>query len=651
MQRLLTIIAALVLALPALASDSNIVRAYHLDRSGIGSSNLCDTSIGCPTIGIWFDDAVAGTYTAEIGGQVLTVNGNPTRISGPTHPAGFSAASGYTWRLDGTGDYLSLADAGGAFASQTAWSVSCVVTPRAGFASGDVLAAKWNTTGDKRSWRLYTGGTSAVLDISSDGTAGTITTLTKAASLALHRLSWVTASCDGAGNCSLWVDEMAVATSAAMGDPFEGDAALTIGADAEAAGDGPVDFAPCAYYDGALVAADHLRLARRYRGLYDGSGLQVVSFTAATPPAIQVAAPADGVTPLLVEMPAGSGMLGETASCVGVYGASAITNKCWRSSLETWAAGAPTGWTEALTSDGNCEGVALSPAHGSYVAACSTTDADDAVTLTSGCATVTGGTAMRLMAWAKTGSGAGLLDVNIIEDDSADCGSPTTTTSVINDQVPGAAWAKYSGNITLQAGTIRAQVQISLPAAAAQVTYIDALQFRAGSLASDAYCGADTDADAVCATSIPSHASAFSANGSQTVEFTGCTPYAAADLAAATYLWHDYSAATNQIMLRLLTTTDEPTWRVYDKDSGYLEVNPSTATNWLANTQYKIRAYMSGLGGLGITWPVGTWVTATTGAGTGIRSAATTATYLGSSNAAPGDAWITGLTYYRGWLR
>jgi hypothetical protein len=633
--------------------QSRIIRSYHLDRSGLGSSNLCDTSIGCPTLGVYFNQAVAATYVPEIGGAplTLTVAGNPTLVNAGTYPAGFTTP-GKTWRLDGTADSLSVADAAGAFAPPGAWSVVCGITPKVGFASGDVFVAKWNTTGEKRSWRLYTGGTSVVLDISADGTAGTITTLTKAAAIAANRASWITVTCDGAGNCYIYVDGLAVATSAAMPDPFVGDAALSIGADAEGAGDVPAELAPCAFYGGSISAATHARMAARWRGLYDGSGTQVVSVVNAAPPALQVAAPADSVEPFLVNMAANTTMLGKTASCSGLYGPSAVSNLVQYGSFETAAL---TGWTvDVGGTTGACAASTARSAHGSYSMRCSTADADDLVTATSACLTVTGGTAYRLTAWARLESGTGLLDINVLEDDSADCSSPTGTTAVINDEVPTAAWGTatgrpFSGNITTAAGTIRVQVQVSLPAAAAQALDIDAIQLRAGIVPMDSYCDAPTSATGVCSTSVTSHASALSANGAETIELTGCTPWAGTDGAAVNTMWGD-GAGANSLALFIYGTSDEPEWFLRDAAAADKYNQPNTS-NWSAATPSTLRAYFDGLGNMGLTWPVGTWFTTTGGAGTGIRSAAQALTYLCGSSVAGFDVWATGVKYYRGWMR
>jgi hypothetical protein len=655
MRRLLLLIAWLVLCGFDTQQGQGLVRSYHFDRSGSGSSNLCDTSVGCPTLGLWFGKEVAATYAADIGAYTLTVNGNPTRVSGPTWPSGL-VTPGYNWRFDGTGDYLSLAD-DPAFEVQD-FSVFMCVIPRAGWGVNEYLITKYSGGGaDARSWMVYTqaadGSTLQFLvNKAGTGNVGDYSTHAKTGAFAINRLTCFTAAYDyvGAANSimSIWVDELAVATNnAQVGPPFNGDRDFTIGGTV-AGGQPPADIFVAAYYPGVLTAADHQRLNRRFRGLYDGSGNNPVTVTAATMPAIQMAYPTSGVTPFLIDQPANSNMIGAVASgSGGLYGSSAIVNKCWRSSFETGAA--LTGWTIADGgTTGACAQSCIAPVHGSCEAACSTADADDTVTLTSGCATVTGGTSMWVAAWLKTAAGTGLVDVNVIEDDSADCATPTTTTAVINDAVPGAAYVRYSGAITLQAGTIRAQVQISLPAAAAQTTYIDAVTFRAG-IATDAFCTADTDADASCSTmvqSVADNGSLISANGSSSIVGTFRSPWAGTDATGTIVMATDgTAAAANSLYLSIASGTDEPAWNIYDGASAGKVVSPNVA-NWAAATDYTLKARRDGAGAMGLWWNAA-WNVTTGGAGTGIRSASQALLYICGSNAAGSDVWLRDLQAFR----
>ncbi len=655
------VVFGLCLGLHARAQDdgleSPIKRSYHLDRSGSGSSNLCDTSIGCPTLGIWFQQAVGATLTPDIGAAyVMTVNGNPTRVASGVYPSGF-ASPGYSWRFDGTGDFLSLAD-DPAF-EVADFSVFMCFTPRAGFTTNDVLIAKYDPTGNNRSWRVSsTNGTSVSLLISDDGTtgAGHYTVNTKSAAVSPGRLSCFTVTydytTDGNSLSNVWVDGLAVQNSAVMdGPPSPGIAAFTVGADATAAGDIPADIYVAAYYPGVLTAADHDKLRRRFRGVYDSSLSTYVSFTSATPPSLQVAGPNDGVTPYWIDMPANSGQLGQSGACQGIYGASATTNLVQYGSFETWAAGSPTGWTEVPTSTGDATQDTIYAAHGSSALQLNNADADDEITVKGACMVVTGGADYNLSWMDMLVSGTGSLDVVVYEDDSADCGSPTGHTLV--GVVPILATRiERETPYTMQAGTIRAQLWFTLPAGAAQVSVVDRAQLKPGPLNTDAYCDAPTAAPATCTAVIPSHPSALSANGSQTIEGTWCTPWAGTDLAAVTYpLFSDGAPATaNTIYYRMETATDEPSFYVVDAASAAKAISPNSA-NWAASTPYQLRSWFGGDGQLGMTWPVGSWGAVTAGAGSGIRAAAQATTYLCATSTAGTDSWINSLTYYRGQMR
>jgi hypothetical protein len=238
--------------------------------------------------------------------------------------------------------------------------------------------------------------------------------------------------------------------------------------------------------------------------------------------------------------------------------------------------------------------------------------------------------------------------VNILEDDSADCSSITTTTAVVDNAVPVADWARYSGAITLQAGTIRAQVQISLPAAAAQTTYIDAVTFRAG-IATDAFCTADTYADASCSTmeqSVADNGSLISANGSSSIVGTFRSPWAGTDLAGPFYLFSDgnYTAANTMTAL-FATSTDEPAFYIYDATPAARNLSPNVL-NWAANTDYTLKTRMDGLGAMGLWWN-SAWQTTTVGAGTGIRSASQALFYMCGRQAAGYDVWARSVEFYR----
>jgi hypothetical protein len=279
-------------------------------------------------------------------------------------------------------------------------------------------------------------------------------------------------------------------------------------------------------------------------------------------------------------------------------------------------------------------------AHGSAAARCSTADADDAITLTSACLTVTEATAYYVSAYAKKVSGTAVLDINILEDDSADCGSITTTTSVIDDAVPTTSWARQGGTITTGAGIIRAQVQISLPAAAAQSLDIDGVMLVAGATPTDALTTTDTDASAVSTYVNASVANKLTA-GAWQIELTARAPHAWSDTGTH-YLVYVPGTSGDNNRVDLYYSADVLNLDVYDASGTKKSSTVACAT--AANTAVAIKAKHT----------AGGEITACCGAacdaspGTAAIQASQGATmYLGNNNSAGSDVWISGLKIKR----
>ena len=210
---------------------------------------------------------------------------------------------------------------------------------RVGFAANSVYSGKFAAIA---TWLLYSPGdaTRVALLVSDDGTtgAGHASSVQKVSAVSINRLSCVTVSydyvADGTSVGNVWVDELAVATNAAMdGPPFNSANTFNIGSTASG-GNIPADFYVYAYYPGVLVAADHQRLSRWFHGLYDGTLSNVITVTSATSPSVQVAPAASGMYPFIMDMPANvTHVSAIAAGSGGVYAASALTNKCWRGSF------------------------------------------------------------------------------------------------------------------------------------------------------------------------------------------------------------------------------------------------------------------------------------------------------------------------------
>lgn len=633
--------------------SSGIVRRIPLNASGIYPSNVA----AAPTLEVDFSQAppgVGNTFTANTG-QTLTQKGSGiTRTTDGTYPAGVSGSQGHEWNFNGSTDYITstIGPPAGDF------SVMCVVTPSA-LTSNAIIIGNYRSPTSQRGWSLGQGAASTSFVLSDDGTSsgGHLSSLYLPNSLSIGRTSVIVSTydyvADGSSIMSLYVDKMTPATKTDADGPVYSNAEnISIAADGSGGGAlfaGTISH--CAYWDGiVLTPGQAAAILNTWLGVLSTSGVPV-STTAATPPALQVAAGDSGTEPFLRSFGANLNTISNNGSCSGLYGATATTNKVWRGSLETWAAGVPTGWTETITSTGDCAQTTASKAHLYSSARCVLVDADDAVSLTSGCATVSGNTGYQISAWAKSVSGTPLLTVTVIEDDSADCGSPTTTTDVISGATPTTSWGIQRGTITTQAATIRAQVRVTLPAAAAQVMDIDAVMMRGppgNGYITDAYCATDADSDAACSTTVNSTPSPYSANGPTTTTLTACTPYAGTALIAeSSVAFADgNSSAANSLAIAVINaTTDEPMYWIWDNSPNYKYVSPDIS-NWSALTSYALKYGHDGSGNLRLWWN-SAWQTTMGGAGTGKRSAAQTTTYLGGTNSLGHDVYVRDIVVFR----
>jgi len=354
-----------------------------------------------------------------------------------------------------------------------------------------------------------------------------------------------------------------------------------------------------------------------------------------------VAPPDSGTEPFLVSQPTNTTQVMSYATGMGgVSSARELDNLAQRGVLETWAAGVPTGWTEGVTSTGNCAQGTSRVAQGQSAARCTLADADDAVTLTSACLTVTGATLYSLSAWARLESGTGLLDLDLIEDDSVDCATPTTTTNVVNDAVPTSDWAKQAGTITTQAGTIRAQVRVSLPAAAAQVLDVDAIALLAGGLATDHYCGADTDATASCSDIIVSTPNPLPANGDAQVSMTISSPVDGAEIPARRVLYSPGTGAADENAIDVSWSQDYLTTGQYQSDGDLAGGGVPAAGNASTNYDVSVAHYSNGR-------TVSCWDSTCTQSWSTQRNDIASTWYLGGNDTTGSDTAVRSLVVQR----
>jgi hypothetical protein len=117
------------------------------------------------------------------------------------------------------------------------------------------------------------------------------------------------------------------------------------------------------------------------------------------------------------------------------------------------------------------------------------------------------------------------------------------------------------------------------------------------------------------------------------------------DLTASAYLFYDGPAPNaNTYQLYGNVGTDEPVWVVYD-NGGASRFNNPNVFNWAADTDYTLRVRTGGNNDLGLYWNAA-WQLVMGGAGTGVRSAAQTTTYIGSSSTVPANVWTKELYIY-----
>jgi len=646
-----------------------LVRSYPFTHSGETMAML--TVPGQPRLVVFFDQAVGATYTAEVGTgphapYVFTVNGSPVRVNDGTYPNGLSGTMGYAWKFNGTSDYLSLSDSasGDDFDPSGDFSVVCAVNGTTGDQFTGIFS-KWKEPTNQRTWMLYRGGNlNFYFYVSKDGITQTAIYRSGCAS---GQIGFATGSyhyisdgnsimqlCANANNC--------YSISNAPGPPFNSSTSINVGmydSSIYRYFSGQILF--CAYYDGIFITqAQHEKMHAMFRGMIDSAAQNTVSTYCSTCSAIMLAPPYSGVQPFLMQLPSYTNMVGSPASgSGGLYGASAITNLVPYSTFESWASGVPTGWTETVTSTGDCAQTTDHMAVGASSALCTLADADDAVSLTTGCLTVSASTLYELSVWAKLISGTGKVDIDLLEYSDTGCATLTTTTSVVNDAVPGLIWTRLggtqniAGTITTQASTQRAQFRIALPAGAAQSVAIDAAMMRAvGNYPKvDAFCGANAAGSAACSPTIISTASPFSANGATTATFNFRIPYSGSEIAERKLFFTNggYGSA-NSFVVFIRELDKKPQVCLFDNALGTRCTN---LTNPIpsANTDYQTGFYSSGNNDVACYWN-GAWNNQAAGSGTGKLSAAQSYLYFvnpGTSFAY--DIWLNSFRVYRGVLR
>lgn len=643
--------------------SSGIVRRIPLNASGIYPSNVA----AAPTLEVDFSQAPPGagnTFTANTG-QTLTQQGSGiTRTTDGTYPAGVSGSQGHEWNFKGSTDYITstIGPPAGDF------SVMCVVMPSA-ITSNATLIGNYDGSSNKRGWQIYQSANAASFIVSDDGTtgAGHYTSIQVASTMAPGKVIIIIATydyiSDGASVMKLYADALSNTSSTADGPVYSGAYNLSIGAN----GAGNQYFAGtishCAYWNGVVLTPDQVATIRNgWLGMMSTSGVPV-STTSATPPALMVSPRNAGTEPYLRSYGANINTVSNNGTCSGLYGASAVTNLIRRSLLRAWngADGGtgcgdyPTGWaascaagdgTAAIAKDATTKAVDV------YSAKMTLTGTTSTAAIASNCRTTEIGQNIKATVEYKCASGTCTSSIVLRQyTAAANCTGAYTD---VTQTCTGTSWNKCTLTHLAAAwagGTQSYRVLLSETGDGGVTSNWSAPQMRANAtsmpLNIDHFCGADTDADATCTNMINSTASPYSANGPMTTTVTACSPWAGVDLPTSIFptIFYDYGV-NNAYALRVHAITREPYWQIIDNTPAVSKNIAPDVANWMAMTPYTVKVSTDGSGNMRMWWN-NAWQTTPAGAGTGIRSAAQTTTYLSGSDSAGGDIYIRDLIVYR----
>ena len=634
---LLVLFAGSALSQPGMGGGQ-YAELFRFDATHSGAIDHGYPSATQAQMAITFERAVAGTYASETGSYTFTVNGSPSaKVDDGTWPSGLPGSQGNAWVLDGTDDSLTISDGSGGddFDPGDDFTVMAVVTPSALPIANTGIIVK------DASWRLYHYGTGTKLGVTDDGTTavGHFSTVSANGTLAVGQTACIVATynfvTDGTSEGAVYVDEFAAATNISMDGPANDSAGVfEIGALSVTEFAGKIHHA--AYWDGVVATeAEARHMCRQWRGTVAANG-EALTITSASPPAILIAPPESGTEPFLMDMPTNVLQIGKwaTNATIGGTSPSATDNFVHRRSLETWAAGSPSGWTETSgggTSDATQNTTTMAHGGSSAQLLC---DGVNAIQLDSACKALSGSTAYWADAYAKTTAGTATAYVQLTECTDGACSVGCVTTTLWTGD-PGANWQARGDTRTTGAGVNSGYVTVKMDTTSATAVF-DAVSLYTGAWGKRSFCPGDTDATASCTAIVPSANGLIPANGKVTIGITASSPWAGTDIAADRYLISDgVPAANNTISTYVDSANDEPGLVVEDNAGAVKTVEPNVA-DWAADTEYAVRCRHDGAGNLSLYWN-SAWRATMGGAGTGMRSAAQTETYLGSNGTVGAD--------------
>ncbi len=484
----------LILSVLLFAQSSGVVDIYPLRTSGAVDVNHGGIATAC-----WqLHGAVGVSLSEPCGGYSANVAGAPVRVQyAGTWPEGLDGTQGEAWDFGGVGALTRADD--GTFDPADDFTVIAAFIPHSVAAGDQCLAAKWESTGNERGWKLCRNGTSITFSVSVDGIGAA--TLTRVNAAEIHTVSYVTATYDQSGTTAdLYVDNLSVATSGAFpASIHDSSANFEIGASDTGAFVWDGWIYDVIYVPSYMTEADHAFMHAQWRGTISAAGLQLTTITT-NPSAFMAAPPDSGAEPFFHELPDNTVQVGSVASgSGGVFSANGPSNLVHRGTFETWAAGSPTGWTETSgggTSDATQNTTSM--AHG-FSSAAMVCDGVNTLTLDSACKAFGATTNYWGDVWLRTTAGTADVSVQIIEYTSVNCTTGATTTTLWNGD-PG-SWSvrgsTQGGARTTGAGVQSGRLRISIQNNAATVL-ADGAFLWSNIIPTDALCVADTDATASC---------------------------------------------------------------------------------------------------------------------------------------------------------
>lgn len=477
-------------------SASGIVDIYRLDYSGAVDSNRGGTSTACWTL----SGAVGATISEPCGSHSFTVNGAPTRVQYAgiwPNADGIAGTQGEAWYFNGANAYLTIAAASATdFDPAGSFSVGVIFT-KSNTGGGEYIWSKfagsggwllWTDAGGRVEWFLDDGPTTLFVDT---GTAAKINTPICAVG---------TYEQTNPAEIMLYVDEIAAKSNTRVGfGPLPGNSQkLGLGALGNGANKLEGVIYRADFWDGVVLTEAQARAyCRQWRGLISAS-TNSVTITSASPPAIMLAPPGSGAEPFFYDQPTNSSQIGSTTSSRGgIYGGGPLTSLANRGSLETWAAGSPSGWTETSgggTSDATQNTTSMAKGASSAAMAC---DGVNNLTLDTACKSLANSTSYYGLVYAKTTAGTANFTLQLLEYTDGSCTVGLTTTNLWGAGDPGANWIRAGGTRTTGAGVNSGRLRLLIDTNAATVLADGAMLYE-GDQPTDLLCTSDADASVTC---------------------------------------------------------------------------------------------------------------------------------------------------------